>query len=88
MDPTGQTNKVRIHGAGNDAAMVPLLLMQVNEMLAIEGQQHSSLPAGVRQHLFIRQCLTRLAGLLNGQDIMSESPQFFHDGQGKVLVAV
>ena len=66
VDSRRLADEVWIKCADDDARMVETVVVKANEMLAIEGEEDSSLCAREREHLFVRHGLAGFAGVDNG----------------------
>jgi hypothetical protein len=73
MDPAGQSYKVGIKGADDNARMVRSLLVQAEEVLPIQGDDDPLLVSCEGEYLLVRDRLSCVACLLNRQDIMAEA---------------
>lgn len=77
---------VLILGGGQNAAVGRPLPMQPFVMPAVVGYDGTAQRMRTRQNIRVRRRASTV--LLSGHDIVTESPQFFHRRQGKVLVGV
>jgi hypothetical protein len=84
----GLTREIRIICAGDDAAVVGLLAMQAEKVLAVQGEHGPASKRGVFENLGIRHGLANPAGFLDGYNSVSKLPKKIGDGAGKVLVRV
>ena len=88
MDPTGQFGEIRVETANNDAGVIRGILMQANEVLAIERDQGAAGIAREPQHGLIGDGLPCIASILDCQDVVAQSPKFFGDRDREDLVRV
>ena len=88
VDSRRLADEVWIKCADDDARMVETVVVKANEMLAIEGEEDSSLRAGEREHLVVRHGLAGFTRVDNGQDVVAQSAQFQDYGEREVLVGV
>jgi hypothetical protein len=88
MNSAGQSRKIGIVSANDNASVIGRLIVQAYKMATIQRQDNPLFISGKLQHGFIGQRLIRPSGFLNGQHIMSQPAQFFDNRQGKVFVGV
>jgi len=73
-------------GANDDPGMGGRLQVEPNEVSAVEGQHPSAQRRGVRQNMRVVSAL--LSGLLDGQNVVAQSVEFFDRGPFEILVGV
>ena len=65
-----------------------VLGMQSDEVFSIEGRDGAFKIGCKRENLAVGNCLFRLSGFQNCEDIMSQTPKFLDNGMRKILVRV
>lgn len=88
MDSPGLSVRVGILGADNDARMLGLTAVQMDEVTPIESQHRSTVFPAKREHLLIADCLTRIACFQGRQNVVTQRPQRFNHLAREVLVGV
>ncbi len=88
MNPLSQGYKIRVEGAYNDAFVRLAAVVKADEMSPIECEENAPLFGRISQHFRVGQCLIRAAGLLDGQDIVTQPSKLKHGRQGEILVAI
>ncbi len=88
MNPRGLPDEVGVERADHDPGVVRLFVVQTDEMPAIERQDGTPKADGECQHIFVADGLIRPAGFQNGENIVTESSQFFDDRPWKVFIGV
>ena len=80
--------EIRIERTGNDAFVVLPLMVQTDEVLAVERQDCPPIAAGLCQNLSIGYGLFGSARLSNRQHVVSQPSERLDHGKRKVLVRV
>jgi hypothetical protein len=90
MNAMGEGYRVRIVTGADDNPCVDSLgiPMEANEIKPVQGDYGALLPGGKGQYLFVGDFLIRASRLVGGEDIVSETSQFFDDASWKVLIGV
>ncbi len=78
VNSVGLAYKIRIECTDDDASVVRVQSMQIDEVLAIKSQQGSSASRGRSKYLFVRHRLPGLASFVASQHVMPQ-PTEFHD---------
>jgi hypothetical protein len=79
-------NEVRVISANDDAEVVGLSFVEIDEVAAIEGQYSTLLSASKSQHFIIGNGLLGVASFLHSQNIVSQASQSLHDRQREIFI--
>ncbi len=88
IDTTGLSDEVRIEGTDDDSGMLPGGVVQRDEVLAVDRQNSPFIGRRVYQHLLVGQLAIRVAGFLNGDNVVAKTAELLNDRQWEVLVGV
>jgi hypothetical protein len=86
MDPARLGAEVVIAHADDDSRMMRPPSMELNEVLAIEGEDRAPIGDGTVENISVAHALTSLACLMNRQYVVTESTQDFNHRERKILV--
>lgn len=85
MDLTGV---VAVVFADDDAVVAGNTAVEVDEVLAVEGDDDSVILDGVSEDIFVGDALVGLACVVRGEDVVAEITQEEHHIDGEVFVGV
>lgn len=88
VDACCQRGEIRVKRADDDTGVPRPLVVQANEMAAVQCQHRASFRDGVVEHLLIGGSDAGLPGFRRSLHIMSHLPQRLHCGHRKVLVGL
>ena len=88
MDSRCLTHEIRVIGADNDTCVSRLLVVQADEVFAIEREHRTPKADRQRQDFLVLNGLLRFSGFGHSQHIMSQSSELLDNGAGEVLVGV
>jgi len=73
MDSVRQSGEIQIEGADDDSRVILSLAVKLHEVPSVQRQDGALVHGGEVEDVLIADTLTRLAGLLNCQHVVSQS---------------
>jgi hypothetical protein len=88
MDSFCKSMEIKINAANNDARVRRAVLVKLDEVLAIEGDEHSFLGNCIFQNFVVWNPEVRSSRVMRCQTVMSQIAKCFHCRRRKVFVGV
>jgi hypothetical protein len=80
--------KIGIDRADNNPGMFWLCIMKLYKVFAVESEERTVLRSGVFQNLFVWNFAIGSAGVVRGQNIVTQVAERFYSRNRKIVVAV
>jgi hypothetical protein len=88
VNPLGESYEIGIKGAQHHTSMRSPSAMELKKVTPIVRQEDSILRGGESQYLWIGDSGVRFPGVVRGQHVVAQPPEFHHHRESDVLVRI